>query len=61
MEATKTVEKASVFRIYPNVKQTQQINKTVGCARFVYNYFLDKRIKAFQEDGTSMGYNKCSA
>ena len=61
MKATKTVEKASVFRIYPNVKQTQQINKTVGCARFVYNYFLDKRIKAYQEDGTSLGYNKCSA
>jgi putative transposase len=60
MEATKTVEKASVFRIYPNVKQTQQINKTVGCARFVYNYFLDKRIKAYQEDGTRLGHNKCS-
>jgi putative transposase len=57
----KTIEKGFIFRLYPNAKQIQQINKTVGCARFVYNYFLDQRIKAYQEDGTSLGYSKCSA
>jgi putative transposase len=57
----KTVEKAYVFRLYPNKAQAEQINKTIGCARFVYNYFLDKRIKAYQSAGESLGYKKCSA
>ena len=35
--------KAYKFRIYPNKEQTILINKTIGCARFVFNYFLDKQ------------------
>ena len=35
--------KAYKFRIYPNKEQTTLINKTIGCARFVFNYFLDKQ------------------
>lgn len=30
------------FRIYPNEKQKELINKTLGCSRFVYNFFLNK-------------------
>lgn len=30
------------FRMYPNENQSILINKTFGCARFIYNYFLDK-------------------
>jgi putative transposase len=29
------VNKAYKFRIYPNKKQTELINKTIGCSRFV--------------------------
>lgn len=57
----KTVEKAYVFRIYPTYSQAKQINKTIGCARFVYNYFLDKRIEVYRDAGTSLSYTKCSA
>ena len=44
--------KAYRFRLYPNATQRLLINKTFGCARFIYNYFLDrcksnKYIKAF--------------
>ena len=44
--------KAYKFRLYPNATQRLLINKTFGCARFIYNYFLDKcksnkYIKAF--------------
>lgn len=28
---------AYVYRIYPTKEQMEQINKTIGCARFVYN------------------------
>ncbi len=34
--------KAFKFRLYPNNKQKELINKTFGCARYVYNYYLDK-------------------
>lgn len=33
--------KAYRFRIYPDEKQRTLINKTLGCIRFVYNYFLN--------------------
>ncbi|MUK88608.1 IS200/IS605 family element transposase accessory protein TnpB [Ornithinibacillus sp. L9] len=37
------VKHAYKFRIYPNQKQTVLINKTIGCSRFVYNYFVGKQ------------------
>ena len=37
--------KAYKFRIYPNKKQTELINKTIGCARFVFNYTLAEQKK----------------
>lgn len=37
------VKKAYKFRIYPNQKQIDLINKTIGCSRFVYNYFVGKQ------------------
>ncbi|WP_423754487.1 helix-turn-helix domain-containing protein, partial [Caloranaerobacter azorensis] len=40
------MEKAFKFRLYSNKKQVELINKTFGCVRFIYNYYLDKRIKA---------------
>jgi putative transposase len=37
------MNKAYKFRIYPNKKQKELINKTIGCARFVFNFFLAKQ------------------
>ncbi|WP_066292119.1 IS200/IS605 family element RNA-guided endonuclease TnpB [Bacillus sp. FJAT-29937] len=37
------VNKAYKFRIYPNKKQIVLINKTIGCSRFVFNFFLGKQ------------------
>lgn len=37
------VNKAYKFRIYPNKKQTELINKIIGCSRFVFNFFLGKQ------------------
>ena len=34
--------KAYKFRIYPNEEQKRIINKTFGCSRYVYNYYLNK-------------------
>ena len=32
------------FRMYPNKFQEESINKTIGSCRFIYNYFLDKKV-----------------
>ncbi len=32
------------FRMYPTEEQELLINKTIGSSRFIYNYFLDKKI-----------------
>ncbi len=37
------VNKAYKFRLYPNKKQAELINKTIGCSRFVFNFFLGKQ------------------
>ncbi len=36
-------KKAYKFRIYPNKKQMELINKTIGCSRFIFNFFLGKQ------------------
>lgn len=50
--------KAYKFRIYPNKEQEELIQKTFGCVRFVYNHFLEDRIKAYKERGESQTYYK---
>lgn len=37
------VKKAFKFRTFPNEKQIELINKTIGCSRFVFNFFLAKQ------------------
>jgi putative transposase len=37
--------KSYQFRLYPSDSQIIQIQKTFGCTRLVYNYYLEKRKK----------------
>ena len=46
----KRIKKAYKFRIYPNSFQKQQIEKTLGCVRQVYNEFLEMCIEKHAED-----------
>ena len=36
------VLKGYTFRLYPNLEQKILIEKSFGCSRYIYNYFLDK-------------------
>ena len=54
------MEKAFKYRIYPNTKQKELIQKTFGCTRFVYNYYLNKRKELYENDKTTFTYNMCS-
>ena len=53
-------EKSYKYRIYPNKKQQELIRKTFGCARYVYNYYLDKRKKLYEAGKTTYTYVKCA-
>jgi putative transposase len=55
------VEKAYKFRIYPNKEQATLIQKTFGCTRYVYNYYLAKRKDAYEERKETLSYIACSA
>lgn len=59
-ERRQSMEKAFRYRIYPNKKQKQILTETFGCVRFVYNYYLDKRIKVYEANKETFGYTKCS-
>lgn len=54
------MERAYRFRIYPNQKQCDLINKTFGCSRYVYNYYLDKKIKSYNESHKTINFYECS-
>ena len=41
------------FRIEPNAKQKQQIQKTFGCCRFVFNHYLAERMNQYKQTGKS--------
>ena len=48
------------FRVYPTKEQQILINKTFGCCRFVYNYFLTKRRDAWVNNKQSINYEQTS-
>lgn len=54
------MEKAYKYRIYPNKKQKEILAKTFGCCRFVYNYYLDKRIKMYEDKKETFTYVQCA-
>ena len=59
-EVILVAEKAYKYRIYPNKKQQELIQKTFGCARFVYNYYLNKRKDKYENDKITFTFNMCS-
>lgn len=43
--------KAIRYRMYPTKEQSMLLNKTIGCARFVYNKMLEDKIAHYQKTG----------
>lgn len=48
--------KAYKYRLNPTKSQRIFFEKSFGCTRFIYNWALDKRIKAYQEDKTRISW-----
>jgi putative transposase len=46
--------KAFVYRLNPNEEQATMLNKHFGCSRFVYNWGLNEKSKAYAKDQTNI-------
>ncbi|MDE6433546.1 MAG: IS200/IS605 family element transposase accessory protein TnpB [Lachnospiraceae bacterium] len=52
--------KAYKYRIYPNKKQQELIQKTFGCCRFVYNQILFYKIYKYKNENISLSKIDCN-
>ena len=50
------IRKSYKYRIYPNKKQRELLEKHFGCVRWVYNWGLEKKIEAYQRDKKRLSY-----
>ena len=57
---TKNFNKSFKVRIYPNEEQKILIDKTFGCARYVYNFMLNLKQKLYEYHSISLSYNHMS-
>ena len=54
------MNKAFKIRIYPDKEQQSLIDKTFGCARYVYNFMLNLKKKLYKYRNISLNYNHMS-
>lgn len=54
--ATKTVKRAYKYRFYPTLEQAQELERTWGCVRVVYNKALNVRTRAWYDHHESVDY-----
>lgn len=48
------------FRLYPTKAQEQQIQRTFGCCRYLWNYYLAQRKAVYEVDRHTMNYYECA-
>jgi putative transposase len=46
--------KAYKYRLNPNIEQRIALSKNMGCARWVYNWALSRKIEAYQKENRSL-------
>ena len=56
----KSVNKSFKLRIYPSKEQQILINKIFGCARYIYNFFLNLKQKLYEYYCINLSYNHMS-
>ncbi len=52
--------KAFKYRLYPRKSEKEHINKSIGVARYIYNWGLEIKTKAYTQDKTSITSNDLS-
>ena len=54
-------KRAYCYRCYPTNEQQQMLARTFGCARWIYNWALALKSRAYQEEGKRLSYGDLSA
>ena len=54
------MNKSFKYRMYPTKEQEAQIQKNFGCVRFIYNYYLAKRIEIYEKSKETFSYYACA-
>ena len=52
--------RAYKYRIHPTKEQEELLAKNFGCCRYIYNYYLDKKINAYNESKKTISYVECA-
>lgn len=55
------VKRAWKFRFYPTPGQAEELARTFGCARLIYNKALEERTRAYTLEGRKVSYMESSA
>ena len=53
--------RAIKVRLYPNKMQEQELNKVLGCYRFVYNHMLARKQEAYNSENKSLSFKELSS
>ncbi len=48
------------YRLYPGEAQKAELARTFGCSRWVYNWALETKTKAYYQDGESLSFTDLS-
>ena len=55
------VKRAYKYRFYPTLEQAEELLRTFGCVRLVYNKALEERTRAYTQEGRRVSYVETSA
>jgi len=55
------IKRAYHYRFYPTDEQEQQLARTFGCSRYVYNWALRLSMDTYQKTGKGLSYTQMSA
>lgn len=55
-----TVKRAFKYRFYPTPRQTEELARTFGCVRLVYNKALEERTRAYTGERRRISYAESS-
>ena len=58
---THEIKRTYRYRIYPNEVQKQELARTFGCSRWVYNWALETKTKAYYQDEESLSFTDLSS
>ena len=58
---THEIKRTYRYRIYPNQAQKQELARTFGCSRWVYNWALETKTKAYYQDEESLSFTDLSS